>query len=115
LGNTSKGLSYFMQKNLESSLQEKAKEKLVQIKENIWNRLKSQAEEAALNKNLSRQVTGRNEEMILNVALLVRKDHVEVLMNEYKELAELQKSLSGYIELTGPWPAYNFSELKISS
>lgn len=114
LDNTSKGVSYFMQKKLENILQEKAKDKLVKIRENIWNRLKMQVEEVALNKNLSKQVTERNEDMILNAALLVRRDHADALMNEYKAMEEMLKSSSSYVELTGPWPVYNFSALKIS-
>lgn len=107
--NTSKGASYFMQKKLESTLDEKAKCKLLKIRENIWDNIKSLSDDAVVNKNLSRQATERNEDMILNAALLVSRKNTENLAALCRRLEEDLGAFNIYAELTGPWPVYNFS------
>lgn len=112
--NTSKGASYFMLKKLESTLDDKVRDDLAKIRENLWKRLNCLAEEALINKNLSRQVTERIEDMILNASLLMRKDMFGVLETEVRALEEAFKTSDIHMELTGPWPVYNFSASKIS-
>lgn len=108
-GSTSKGMSYFLAKKLESSLDVLAKDKLIRIRDDIWEHLKIFIEDAVINKNLCRQVTGFNEDMILNASLLVSKEKTGNLAAECRLLEEKLNNLNIYFELTGPWPVYNFS------
>lgn len=110
----SKGASYFMLKRLESTLEEKTREDLAKMREKIWKKLSSIAEEALINKNLSRQVTERTEDMILNASLLMRSDRTGLLDTGAAAAEEEFKASRIRVELTGPWPVYNFSASKIS-
>jgi len=114
LENVSKGVYYFALKKQENTIENQAKEKLGKIRDDIWEHIKANVDDATLNKNLSRQVTERREEMIMNVALLVSRNRMSSFKKECEILEESLGRLNINIELTGPWPVYNFSAQKIS-
>ena len=54
------------------------------------------------------RLTGRAEPMILNAAYLIEADRVDGLEELVAELEARYESLGAQLELTGPWPPYNF-------
>lgn len=111
LGNTSKGAAYFMAKKNESNLEEKAKEKIIKIKEMLWNDLKAYAQQVHLNKNLSKQVTECDKDMILNGAFLLNKQGKEAFFDIVDKQEAILQMHNMEIKISGPWPFYNFSGL----
>lgn len=56
----------------------------------------------------------RNEEEVLNLSVLVPKDEVQRLAETVEELApELEDEIE--LQLSGPWPPYDFVDLRIES
>lgn len=72
-------------------------------------RLAAAAEAAVVNRPQPRELTGRDEQMLLNGAYLV-PDGDERLAGEVAQLAEEHRDAGITFELTGPWPPYNFAE-----
>jgi hypothetical protein len=72
------------------------------------DRLARQAEDAALNGLHASELTGREEQMILNGAYLVAEECLPAFHGELESLAEEYGGLGFSYELTGRWPAYNF-------
>ena len=72
-------------------------------------RLAAAAEAAVVNRPQPRELTGRDEQMLLNGAYLV-PDGDEHLAAEVARLAEDHAAAGLTFELTGPWPPYNFAE-----
>ena len=72
-------------------------------------RLAAAAEAAVVNRPQPRELTGRDEQMLLNGAYLV-PDGDERLAAEVAQLAEEHRDAGITFELTGPWPPYNFAE-----
>jgi len=72
-------------------------------------RLASTADAAVVNRPHPRELTGRDEQMLLNGAYLV-PDGDETFAAEVARLAEEQLGAGITFELTGPWPPYNFAE-----
>lgn len=65
-----------------------------------------------INPLLPKEVTERAEDMILNFACLVEKNHVDVLL---RKTGLMQKEFIGaglMPEVTGPWPPFSFVTLK---
>jgi len=72
------------------------------------DRLSSNAEEAVINPLRSRELTGREEAMILNGAYLVAEEQLLAFRAELESLEEEHSHLGFSYEMTGPWPPYNF-------
>jgi Gas vesicle synthesis protein GvpL/GvpF len=72
-------------------------------------RLATAADAAVLNRPQPRELSGRDEQMLLNGAYLVR-DGDERFPAEVARLAAEHGERGITFELTGPWPPYNFAE-----
>jgi hypothetical protein len=103
----SAGRSYMLRRQNERRVAEEAAARLGEVAHDIHDRLTAVADEAAVNRPQPRELTGRDEQMLLNGAYLVpRGDRglealVEALSAEYADAG-----LS--LEVTGPWPPHNF-------
>jgi gas vesicle protein GvpL/GvpF len=71
-------------------------------------RLAALAEAAVLNRPQPRELTGRDEQMLLNAAYLVPEPGDD-LGREVARLGEESAGAGLAFELTGPWPPYNFA------
>jgi hypothetical protein len=72
--------------------------------------LRERAAAAVLSAPQDRRLTGREAEMVLNGAYLVPDADAEDFRTLVAELAARHRSDGMQLELTGPWPAYHFSE-----
>jgi len=72
------------------------------------DRLSSRAEDAVINPLQSRELTGREEAMILNGAYLVAEEQLLAFRAELESLEEEHGHMGFSYEMTGPWPPYNF-------
>lgn len=72
-------------------------------------RLAGVADAAVANRPQPRELTGRDEQMLLNGAYLVR-DGDDRFAAEVQRLADEHGEAGITFELTGPWPPYNFAE-----
>jgi len=72
-------------------------------------RLAAAADAAVVNRPQPRELTGRDEQMLLNGAYLV-PDGDDRFAGEVALLAEEHGAAGVTFELTGPWPPYNFAE-----
>ena len=79
---------------------------------NEFNRL---SVSVSLNNLLPKELTGRNEEMILNAAFLISKERAIDFISTARTLKKLYSSLGFYLELTGPWPPFSFISIKEKS
>lgn len=102
----SKGVSFFLEKKLGNILTSKTEEKINQVVAEIFETLGQQAEEKAENRLFGKQLTGKETDMALNAAFLVKKDRIDDFMQAFKKLKEEFKGSE--FSLTGPWPPYNF-------
>ncbi len=102
----SKGASFFLEKKLENILTSKIEEKINQATAEIFETLGREAEKKIENRLLNKNLTGKEADMILNAAFLVKKDKIDTFMQALKKLNEEFKDFK--CDFTGPWPPYNF-------
>jgi Gas vesicle synthesis protein GvpL/GvpF len=100
------GREYLERRRLEQLVAEETGQFKVETALEVHARVCTVADDGVLNPVQSRGVTGREDDMFINAAYLVRGE---------RELeAELVALVSDYaefgvsLELTGPWPPYNF-------
>jgi len=104
----SEGMAYFMEEELNNTIINEYNKELDEIKRLVLDRLKKISVESVLNKNLEKKLTGRNEEMILNAALLIHDANINIFEKLINTInLDLQKKGIN-IEYSGPWPCYNY-------
>jgi hypothetical protein len=102
------GQAYFVKQKIDILLKEKVRTQIMAEKKKIMTQIQGLFVEIKKNDVLARKVTGRDvsSEMVLNLALLVQKEHISDLN---KLVQGLREELVMYkLELSGPYAAYNF-------
>ena len=106
------GNKFFLQKKIDAIIELRTEEETNKYSKTFLERLSKDSDEYVLNDTSPKELTGRNDEMIINTAYLV--DDKNFLKFE-KELIDLKDKYpkNGFLfELSGPWPPYNFVNLE---
>ena len=109
----SPGKAYFLQKK-KTGLKAKAVEDgIVRYRKVFLELLQNFCVQTKINEITPRQFTGRDEDMILNVAFLIEDDMVPKFIKQLNAfVSESEFTAFGFhFESSGPWPPYNFSQL----
>jgi hypothetical protein len=104
----SAGGAYMLRRRLERQVREAADRLAVSVADDVHARLQDWATDAVLNPPQNRELSGHKGEMLLNGAYLVETQKVERLGELVDELQGHYRRLGATLELTGPWPPYNF-------
>ena len=104
----SAGQSYLLQKKIEALKADEAKVEIARAAEEIEHRLRNESEGAARLRILKVETTEHGE-LKAKFAFLVVKSRFESFRNGAEDLARQLDPAGIRIELTGPWPAYNFA------
>jgi Gas vesicle synthesis protein GvpL/GvpF len=102
------GGAYMVRRRLERHVREVADRLADELAEDVHARLQDWASDAVLNAPQNRDLSRHEGEMLLNGAYLVESAKVERLRELVAELEERHRELGARLELTGPWPPYNF-------
>ena len=108
LDQRSAGSAYLVRRRFEREVREAADRLAVTVAEEVHARLQDWASDAVLSPPQNRDLSGHEGEMLLNGAYLVETPKVGRLRELVGELQERHRALGIRLELTGPWPPYNF-------
>ena len=108
LGGRSAAGAYMLDRRLERHVREVADSLAAEVAEQVHTALQGLAVDAVTLRPQNRELSGHHGEMLLNAAYLVEADRVDGLAPLVAELEERYGTLGARIELTGPWPPYNF-------
>lgn len=111
----SRGTAYMDRRRREASAQAAEDEIASEWAVAIHDRLAGAVSEALLNPLQHSEVSGHEGEMLLNGVYLVEDDAVADFSALVDRLAEEHRPLGVSVELTGPWPPYNFIKSSIES
>ena len=114
-GALSPGAAYMDRRRREARAREEAEEVADGWAQEIHEQLTRGAAEALLNPLQRREVSGHEGDMLLNGVYLVGNEWVEQLQELVAELDDDYRERGVSIQLTGPWPAYNFVKSSIES
>jgi hypothetical protein len=102
------GGAYMLRRRQERQLRDVADRLAGELAEDVHARLQDWASDAVVNQPQNRDLSGHEGDMLLNAAYLVERAKVERLRELVEELQEQHRDLGARLELTGPWPPYNF-------
>jgi hypothetical protein len=108
LAERSGGGAYMHERRLERLVGELVDRLAAELAEDVHARLGDWAADSVLNPPQNRELSGHEGEMILNGAYLVETERTEGLRRLLSELEDRHRDLGARLELTGPWPPYNF-------
>jgi hypothetical protein len=108
---SSVGKSYFLKKKKDELVKKTLNEKISEYSQESFELLKELSFKARINRLLPREITEREDDMVLNSAFLVDKDEVEDFHNMVDTLKMHYEGKGVLIDCTGPWPPYNFCGL----
>ncbi len=104
------GTAYFLRKKLEQAALREAENVVTTQVQHIHTELTEHARSARLNKAQTPQEHGHKDEMFLNAAYLIADDTWHDFRAALDGLAASYGQVGFEIELTGPWPPYNFAD-----
>jgi len=111
IGSSSVGTAYFLKKKKDELIKDMLNNKISECGQESFELLKELSVEACLNKLLPKEVTEREEDMVLNSAFLVNKLEVDDFINMVDNLRMNCEGQGFSFDCTGPWPPYNFCRL----
>ena len=106
--NASPGEAFFLKKKRDSLLKEETDRALDELADEMYKRLLSLAVQSSRGKLFDRKITGKNDEMFLNLALLLKKKDIKGAKTKINKIVSQYKGKGVYSMLSGPWPPYNF-------
>src|SRR5215510_6386905 len=101
------GQSYLMQKKIEALKVDEARAAVNRIVDQIEDKLKAQSDEARRLRILKVETTEHGE-LKAKFAFLVQRSGFEEFRDAAERVARENQSAGIRLELTGPWPVYNF-------
>jgi hypothetical protein len=110
----SSGAAYFLKKKLEETIAAEVERITDEFAQRSHDCLSGCAAEAVISPLQGKELTGRQEAMVLNGAYLVAEDQLAAFRAELANLQDESGDLGFSYEMTGPWPAYNFAAIDLT-
>jgi hypothetical protein len=106
------GKAFFL-KRKKIELVDKEIQNVMQIcGQTCYDELAALSEQTKINNILSKELTERTDDMILNVSCFVNQGRVKELLNVVDELLKKYKNVGFDMAVTGPWPPFSFILIK---
>ena len=102
------GGAYLQRRRTERGVREAASRLATDTAQQVHARLQDWALDARTRPPQNPDLSGHTGEMVLNAAYLVQRERTDELHQIVTELEAHHRGLGARIELTGPWPPYNF-------
>lgn len=106
------GLAFFMEEELKEVIAAEIKKELNEMTEDLFMYLGKYAVDLSKGKILEKELTGRDEPMVLNAAYLITEEKVADFKNAFARLHQHVQPNGVYLEHSGPWPVYSFTAYK---
>ncbi len=102
------GQAYLLQKKIEALRTDETKAELARAADEIESTLKGESD-GSVKLRILKVETTEHGELKAKFAFLVPKCGLRISVNAAEQLAQRMESSGIRLELTGPWPAYNFA------
>ena len=102
------GEAYLLGRRVERRVREVADSLAVEVARDVHARIQDWATDAVTRPPQNPELSGHSGRMLLNGAYLVESSRAEGLRELVSELEERHAAIGARIEVTGPWPPYNF-------
>ncbi len=103
-----KGKAFFLKKKKDEIIKDIINEKISEYTKDCFERLKITAVDTRINNILPKEVTEKQEDMVLNAAFLINNKRIKEFENVLAYLKTKYTNKGLIFDCTGPWPPYNF-------
>lgn len=110
IANMPKGKQFIMKKKLDQLITNELEKEQSLWWQRIENQLQSIFSASRLRKNWGREITERNDDMIVNCDFLIDKKKTEQFLTKVQKLEWTFSELGCTFQVSGPWPPYHFSK-----
>lgn len=110
IANMPKGKQFIMKKKLDQLITVELENEQSLWWHQIEQKLQSIISVSKLRKNWGREITERNDDMIVNCDFLIDKKKAEQFLTKVQELEWTFSELGCTFQVSGPWPPYHFSK-----
>lgn len=107
------GMAFFTEEELKKVISKELEKELSNITEGLYESLKKQSVSSVKGKILKKELTGRQEPMVLNAAYLIPEENIEDFKKEAIDINQQIEKNGVFLEYSGPWPPYNFTPIEI--
>jgi len=104
----SKGKAFFLKKKRDEIIKDIINEKISEYTKDCFEGLKITAVDTRINNTLPKEVTEKQEDMVLNAAFLINNKRIKEFENILTRLKTKYTDKGLIFDCTGPWPPYNF-------
>ena len=108
LSGGSEGTAYMLRRRRERGARERASAMAAEVADEAHERLRRPALDSVRHPAQNRDLSGHQGEMLLNGAYLVQAGRAGDLRAVARDLEARHAALGARVEVTGPWPPYNF-------
>jgi len=109
---SSPGKAYILKKKRKDLISNESERKLNEYGQNCFDDLKKVSYNTKISNLLPKEVTEKQNDMILNTAYLITKDKVKNFINIIEKLQNKYNDYGLEFDYSGPWPSYNFIDIK---
>ncbi|MGM0875352.1 MAG: GvpL/GvpF family gas vesicle protein [Bacillota bacterium] len=113
IGNMSPGKQFLMKKRFDLQLTQSVNEEIETLTNKLHEKLVNSSDQYTPKKIWSKQVTGKKEDMVWNGVYLINGDAIEKFKLDVLQIQKEYEELGFLLECTGPWPPYDFLEVKL--
>lgn len=110
ISSSSPGRAFLLKKKKEELLNTEMNIKINEYGRESFYSLREQSLQSSFNKLLPKEVTEREEDMILNSTFLLDKKRASDFVHAVENLRERYGHKGFLFDCTGPWPPYNFCQ-----
>jgi hypothetical protein len=110
--NSSPGKAYILERKKSGLIESEIDKHSYIYGTNYYSLFLKLCEYSEINSLLPKEMTGRDDEMILNVAFLINKSKVSTFKNTAAMLQKEKNLLGLDVVVTGPWPPFSFISIK---
>ncbi len=110
-----KGAAYLLARKLQETSDREGERVELEVADRTHTALAERSVAATLNPLQGTEITGRTERMLLNAAYLVDVAALDAFQAALAEIAAEYGGRGFQFELSGPWPAYNFTVLNTAT
>lgn len=107
-----KGKQFIMKKKLEQLIAAELELEQSRWWKEIEAQLTSIYSDSKLRKNWGKEMTERQDDMIVNCDFLINTADSEQFLNKVQEIEQNFKNFGCTFQVTGPWPPYHFSKIE---
>lgn len=112
LASMPKGKQFIMKKKLEQLISSELEMEQTRWWKAIEEQLSPYYTDSRLRKNWGKEMTERQDDMIINCDFLIKTADSELFLMKVQEIEQNFKMFDCTFQVTGPWPPYHFSKIE---